>query len=157
MDPELQKYLKYLAKLGILVMALVAVYLIFTYAFPLLGKGLSYVPVLLMPFIVAMILAFMVEPLVQFFENKVHMQRVWAAAVSLIIVVGGVFYLIFLIISVIVKELSGLYPQVVQYSDQITGRITTTIANFKLFYLNLNLPPEVEKSIQGNLGKSLDA
>lgn len=156
MDPELQKYVKWLTKLGVLVLSLITIYLLFTYVFPLLGKGLAWLPTLFMPFILALILAFMVEPVVKFFELKAHLKRGWAAAISLILVVGGVFYIIFLGISVIVKELSRFYPQVARYSDQIVGTLSGTITNFKLFYLKLNLPPEVESAIHNNLGKILD-
>lgn len=156
MDPELQKWMKWLTKLGVLVLSLITVYLLFTYVFPLLGRGLSWLPVLFMPFILALILALLMEPMVRFVQVNTHLKRAGAAAVSLIAVVGTVFYLIFLIISVIVKELSRFYPQVVNYSDNIVATLTETISNFKLFYLNLNLPAGVEKSIQDNLGKILE-
>lgn len=156
MDPELQKWMKWLTKLGVLVLSLITVYLLFTYVFPLLGRGLSWVPILFMPFILALILALLMEPMVRFVEDKIHLRRAAAAAVSLIGVVGTVFYLIFLVISVIVKELSRFYPQVVNYSDNIVATLTESISNFKLFYLKLNLPAGVEASIQDNLGKILE-
>lgn len=157
MDPELQKSVKRLTRLAILVMALVAIYLLFTYVFPILGKILSYLPVIFLPFILALIMALMIEPIVKFFEDKVRMKRAWAVVISLISVVGGFIYLISAIISVIIKELSRLYPQVVHYSDQIISRVIETFSNFELFYLRLNLPPQVETTIQQNLGKSLQA
>ena len=52
MDPELQKYLKLLAKIAIFVLSLVAIYLLFNYVFPILGKILAYIPVLFLPFII---------------------------------------------------------------------------------------------------------
>ncbi len=156
MDPELQKWVKRLTKLGVLVLSLITIYLLFTYVFPLLGKGLAWLPVLLMPFILSLILALLMEPLVRLIEVKAHLQRGWAAAISLIAVVGTFFYLIFLVISVIVKELSRFYPQIVNYSDNIVATLTQNISNFEIFYLKLNLPAGVEKSIQANLGKILD-
>lgn len=156
MDPELQKWVKRLTKLGVLVLGLITIYLLFTYVFPLLGQGLAWLPVLFMPFIFSFILAFLMEPLVRFVEVKARLKRGWAAAVSLIAVVGSVFYLIFLLISIIVKELSRFYPQIANYSGNIVDTLTGTISNLKLFYIKLNLPAGVEKSIQANLGKILD-
>jgi len=49
MDPELQKNVKLLTRLTILVMVLVAIYLLFTYVFPLVGRILSYLPVIFLP------------------------------------------------------------------------------------------------------------
>lgn len=157
MDPELQKNVKLLTRLSILVMALVAIYLLFTYVFPILGRILSYFPIIFLPFILAIVLALITEPVVQFFEKRLRIGRAWAVAISLIIVVGGFIYLISAIISVIIKELSRLYPQIAYYSDQIINRVITTIGDFQVFYLRLNLPPQVEATIQDNLGKSLQA
>ncbi len=157
MDPELQKNIKLLTRLTILVMALVAVYLLFTYVFPLAGRILSYLPVIFLPFIFALLLALITEPVVRFFENRIRLGRAWAVVISLILVVGGFIYLVSAIISLIIKDLSRLYPQVAHYSDQIINRVITTIGDFQVFYLRLNLPPQVENTIQDNLGKSLQA
>ena len=70
MDPELQKYVKILTRLSILVMALVAIYLLFTYVFPLLGGIISYLPIIFLPFILALVIALIAEPVVGFFENR---------------------------------------------------------------------------------------
>lgn len=157
MDPELQKSIKRLTRLSILVMALVAIYLLFTYVFPIVGKILSYLPIIFLPFILALVMALIIEPIVRFFEIKTKIKRAWAVVISLITVVGGFIYLISAIISVIIKELSRLYPQVVHYSDQVISRVIETFGDFELFYLRLNLPPQVETAIQENLGKSLQA
>jgi sporulation integral membrane protein YtvI len=157
MDPELQKNMKLLTKLSILVMALVAIYLLFTYVFPILGQILSYLPIIFLPFILALLLALITEPVVRFFESRLRLSRIWAVVISLILVVGGFIYLVSAIISIIIRELSRLYPQIAHYSDQIVNRVITTISDFQVFYLRLNLPPQVEATIQDNLGKSLQA
>ena len=156
-DPELQKNVKLLTRISILVMALVAIYLLFTYVFPLAGQILSYLPVIFLPFILALLLALITEPVVRFFEKRLRIGRAWAVAISLIIVVGGFIYLVSAITSAIIKDLSRLYPQIAHYSDQIINRFITTIGDFQVFYLRLNLPPQVEATIQDNLGKSLQA
>ena len=56
MDSELNKNLKALIKVSILVLVLVAFYLLFTYVLPIIGKALSYIPVLFLPFIIAIII-----------------------------------------------------------------------------------------------------
>ena len=75
MDPELQKYLKLLVKIAILVLSLVAVYLLFSYVFPILGKILACIPVLFLPFIIAVLLAVVIEPVVIVFENRLRFKR----------------------------------------------------------------------------------
>lgn len=151
MDPELLRYLKNLVKLSIFVMALVAIYLLFTYVFPILGKMATYLPTLLMPFILALLLAIIIEPVVVFFETKLKLRRSWSVVISLVLVVGGLIYLISLLIAKIINEVSGMYPQLIQYSDGIIQKTIETISEFRVLYLNLDLPVEVQQAIQENL------
>lgn len=155
MDPELQKDLKLLTRLGILVMSLLAIYLLFTYVFPLLRDIFSFVPVLFMPVILAVILAVLIEPVVNFFEKRLHFKRSIAVLVSLILVVALFFYIIFLIISIIIREMSGLYLLAVAHSDQIINQVISSLADIKVFYINLALPPQVETAFQNSLEKGL--
>lgn len=151
MDPELQKNLKILVKMAIMVLSLMAIYLLFAYVFPIVGKVLSYIPVLFLPFIIALALAIIIEPVVVFFETRLHFRRNWSVVFSLLLSVGGFIYLISLAISQIVRELSGLYPLMLSYSDQIISRIVSALSDFRLLYLNLNLSPELQQALQQNL------
>lgn len=156
MDPELQKHVKTLSKLAILVLALVSIYLLFAFVLPIAGKMLAYIPILFLPFILAVILAVIVEPIVNWFERRTHMNRTWAVALSLLLVVGGFVYLVSLIISIIIRELSRMYPRVAQYSDQVVSRVLETVNDIQILYLKLNLPAEVASSLQQNLGQGLE-
>lgn len=151
MDPELQKNLKLLVKMAILVLTLVTVYLLFIYVFPIVGKILGYIPVLFLPFIIALALAVIIEPVVVFFETRIRLKRSWSVVLSLLLVVGGVIYIVSLAISQIVRELSGLYPLMLSYSDQVISRFIAALADFRLLYLQLNLPPELQQALQSNL------
>lgn len=156
MDPELQKNLKTLTRLTIFVMALVAIYLLFTYVFPIVGNMFSFVPVLFMPIILAVILAVLIEPVVNFFEIRLRLKRGLAVFVSLLAVVGGFFYLLFVIVSVIIKEMTGMYLQAASHSDEIINKVMTSFTNIKVFYLNLSLPPQIEPSFQNSLQKAVE-
>lgn len=156
MDPELQKYLKNLVKVSILVMTLVAVYLLFTYVFPILGKILSYLPILFMPFILAVLLAVIIEPVVNLCEKHLHFKRVWSVLLSLIVVFGSVILILSLIVSVIIREMSSLYRLVLNQSDQIISQLMGFISDFKLLYLRMDLSEQVEAAIQSNLEKAIE-
>ncbi len=151
MDPELTRYLKTLAKLSILVMVLLALYLLFTYLFPIAGKLLSYLPTLLLPFIIAIIIAIIIEPVVVFFETKTKLNRSLSVAVSLISIIGGFIYLISLITTNIMQEISKMIPQLMEYSDGVAQKIVVAISDFKLFFLQLNLPSEMQNTMQNSL------
>jgi hypothetical protein len=48
LDPELNRYVKLLVKLGILVLILLAAYLVTAYLLPVMGGVLAYLPSLLL-------------------------------------------------------------------------------------------------------------
>ncbi len=155
LDPDLNRYLKILAKLTILVMALVAIYLLFSYVFPILGRIMSYIPSLLLPFILAIVLAVVIEPVVAFFETKAKLNRSLAVLISLILTVGGFIYIISLLITKIINEISGMSPKLIKYSDTVVQKIINTISDFRLLYVELNLPLEVQSAIQDNLQNAM--
>ncbi|HNX28493.1 MAG TPA: sporulation integral membrane protein YtvI [Syntrophomonadaceae bacterium] len=151
MEPELQKYLKILIKMSIGVLALLALYLLVIYVFPIVGGLLVKLPILLMPFIIALVIAVLIEPLVNFFEVRVKLSRGWAVIFSLIIAAGVIFYIISLLIVKIINELAGLYPLLSSLSDQTVQQIIDAVSEFRLFYLQMNLPAEVQNALQDNL------
>lgn len=154
MDPILLKYLKSLTRLGIVVLSLVIIYLLFTFVFPILGKVLSYLPVLFLPFILAVAQAVLIEPVVNYFEIKWRLKRGLATALSLLLVVGGLVYSLSLILSIMIKELTGLFPLLGEYSDQVVIRLINAVSNFRWFYVQLNLPIELQQTLQNSLQES---
>lgn len=154
-DPDLLRYLKALAKLTIFVMALVAIYLLFTFVFPILGKTLAYIPSLILPFILAILIAVLIEPVVVFFETKAKLKRGLSVAISLVLVVGGFIYIVSLLISKVIHEISGMTPQIITYSDTIVQKSMATISDFRVFYLRMDLPIEVQNAIQDNLQNAI--
>ncbi|NLF46094.1 MAG: sporulation integral membrane protein YtvI [Syntrophomonadaceae bacterium] len=151
MEPELQKYLKILIKLTIVVMVLLTFYLLIDYMFPMLGTLLIKLPVLLMPFIIALVIAVLIEPLVVFLETKIRFNRGWAVVISLIIAVGGFFYIISLLIVSMINELSSLYPKLSSFSENTIQQIIARASEFRLFYLQMDLPANVQSTLQDNL------
>lgn len=151
MEPELQKHLKLLIKMSIVVLALLALYLLVVYMFPFLGALLIKLPILLMPFIIALVIAVLIEPLVNFLETKARLNRGWAVVFSLVIAAGGFFYIISLLIVSIINELSRLYPLFSTFSENTIRQIIETVSEFRLFYLQMDLPDNVQKALQDNL------
>ncbi|QGT99202.1 Sporulation integral membrane protein YtvI [Candidatus Syntrophocurvum alkaliphilum] len=156
MDPELQKSIKILTKLAIIVLALYAIFLLFTYVFPIVGDILTFIPNLILPFVLAIILAVLIEPVVHFFENKTKMRRSLSVFLSLTLVVGGLVYIISLVISVVTRELMALYKLGLSYSDELTYNILAAISDFRLFYLRLDLPPQVHTAIEDNIENAIE-
>jgi len=155
LDPELRRYLKSLIKLAIVVLALGAIYLLFAFVFPMVGKILSYIPVLFLPFIFAILLAIINEPVVNVFEEKLKLKRSWSVGISLVLLVAGFVSFVSLIITKIITEVSSFYPRVTTQSDQVINQFVSAISDVRLFYLQLNLPVKVQNALQDNLEKSI--
>lgn len=153
MDPELLKYTKIMAKLGIAFLILVIIYLFMSYVAPIMIRLIWRLPQVFLPFIIAIVLAVLIEPLVNFFEIRTKLNRTLATGASLFLVVGIFIYLVSLIISVVINELTRLFPLVARYSDQAVVQFMGAISNARLFYLQLNLPPELQNALQANLQK----
>ncbi|MEN6348051.1 MAG: sporulation integral membrane protein YtvI [Syntrophomonas sp.] len=157
MDPELQRYLKVFVKTAIVVLVLLAVYLLFIYVFPVLGKIMAHLPKLFLPFILAVLMAVIIEPVVNLFERKTRLNRSWSVIFSLLLVVGGFISFLALIISRIISDMTRLSPLVVSYSGQVSNRLISAIGDFKLFYLSLNLSPQMQATIQTQVEKGIKA
>lgn len=155
MDPELQRKLKKLIQWTIFVLALLSIYLLFTYVFPILARVLIYFPMVFMPFIFAVLLALIIEPVVNLFEKYGRLKRIWAVFLSLFLVIGGFISILLMVAAVVIKEMSSLYRLALSHSDAITGQIMTSLTNFRLSYLQLNLPPQVQTTVQDNLQNAI--
>ncbi|MGI6452084.1 MAG: sporulation integral membrane protein YtvI [Syntrophomonadaceae bacterium] len=156
MDPELQKNLKYLVRLSLVVLSLLALYLTIIYIVPMLGQIFIYVPMLFLPFIIAIIMAVVMEPVVVFFEQRLHLNRNGSVIISLILVVGGFCYALSIIITNIIYDITRLYPHVAGYSNVVKEKILPAITDVQLLYLQLDLPLNVQGAIEENLHQAVE-
>ena len=79
-----------------------------------------------------------------------------ATASSLALVVGAFIYLVSLVVSVVINEITRLFPLAVHYSEQAVAQLIDAISNFQWFYVQLNLPPAAQTAIENNLQKAVD-
>ncbi len=156
MDPELRRSLKRLLALSSLVLVLLAIHLLAAYVLPIIGKAASYLPVVLMPFILAIVFAVVTEPVVNFFEIRTRLKRDIAVVLSLVLVVGGLLTFLVLVSAVIIKELSDLYRLALSRSDDIINQVTLAVNQYKVSFLELNLSPQVDAALQGYLQRGLE-
>ncbi len=157
MDPELNRYVKLLVKLGILVLAVLAIYMVIAYLLPIIGAVFTHLPGLILPFLIALIMAVIIEPVVVFLQKRTRMKRGLAVALSLLVLVGGFIYIISWLISRVIKDLMKLFPDLGAYSDGIIESFLGAIKDFKVLYLQLNLPPEVQEAMQNSLHQGITA
>ncbi len=99
-----------------------------------------------LPFIIAIIIVLIIEPLVSFFENKMKLPRGIAVFISLSIFSVLVILILMVLGSSIYVELNKLYKHLPYYSLQIYKQVEEIINIIEKFYTNL--PPEIETFIK---------
>ncbi|MGI6513428.1 MAG: sporulation integral membrane protein YtvI [Syntrophomonadaceae bacterium] len=155
MEPELLRYLKILVKTAVGVLALVGIYLLFTYIFPIIGDVLGSLPVYFMPFILALLLALLIEPAISFMETRMRLKRGPATLLSMLLVLGSLSMILVLLVSRLIRELASIYKTLSMRSGDISQVIADILKQVDVFYRRLQLPPEVEASVQENLFRLL--
>jgi sporulation integral membrane protein YtvI len=156
LDNEINKYLKVLLKISSIVVAMFGLYLLLVYIFPILGRILAYIPKLFLPFIFAILIAVLIEPVVNFFENKLRFNRVLAVLTSLLLVIGGFIYIVSMLVSVIIKQLTTLYKLTQSNADSMISEIISKISDLRLFFLRLDLPLQLQDTMQASIQKGIE-
>lgn len=101
---------------------------------------------ILSPFLVSILLAYLLNPVVQFFEEK-GIRRINSVILVYIILLVVILFLSFFVIPKLFKDISILVESFPQYSQQIQ----MFIKNFQDGYLNSNLPQGLKDIIDDNI------
>ena len=82
---------------------------------------IDYLSSVLLPFVVAWLIAYLLYPVVKFFENKVHIpSRALAIIITLIVVTAAIALVIWLIIPPMIEQFEKLGVVITKYINQTT-------------------------------------
>jgi sporulation integral membrane protein YtvI len=103
---------------------------------------------LLAPFLIALLISFLMEPLIRLLGNKLKMKRKVASALSLFLVLSSFGLILVIVISKLLKEIRdiSIYLKAV-YKHPDTSKIINDLIN-RVNDIYLDLPPGVTKNIQ---------
>ncbi len=112
----------------------------------LLGTAVAYllglyVAPVLAPFILALFLTFFIEPMVDFFQNRLRFPRTAAVSIAMLIVFGGAGLVIVAIVTRLIVELVHLTEFLPDYINNIKSVIVSFQGKAEAYYLAL--PPDV--------------
>ncbi|MDO4539991.1 MAG: sporulation integral membrane protein YtvI [Syntrophomonadaceae bacterium] len=153
MDRELSVHVKRLVKLIFAILLLLGVYLLAELVLPVMGRALKTLPGVVMPFLVAVVIAVLLEPVVRFFMTRVRLRRSLSALLALLTVGGGIFWLLYILISVTAREISSIYHQVLPYSGEYMNQFMGWLADWRIFFLSGEAPAVVSDALQESLLK----
>ncbi len=137
-------------KLAAATATLLLLYLVWKFIVPEIMVIIKFVFVLLTPFILAVILAVIIEPFVRFLNEKARLIRPLAIGVAMIVLIGGFGSLLTVLIFRLVKELSDLSVSLPKYVNPVQDYISNLIERGKIFYFQL--PPAVTDRFQERVG-----
>lgn len=120
-----------------LALALVALLLIVF----LLPKVLVY----FLPFVIGWIIAWIANPLVRFFEEKVKIRRKAGTAFVIIAVIAGIMLLGYLVSAKLIEEVIGLTLSLPSLWQSLEGDMRSIGENWAIFYTRL--PEDVQNGI----------
>ncbi len=149
------RYVKTMTKLAVGVLVLLAIYLLFTYVFPIFGDIVSGIPRYIMPFVLALFFALLIEPSIRFMEKRLKMGRGIATLLSMFLVLGSLGFAFVYLITRLINELISIYHLISLNSGDLVTRILDGFQQAQLFYGQLNLPVDLENSLQTSLGQAL--
>lgn len=112
--------------------------------------------VFFVPFIIALVVSILIEPLVRLLVNKCKIPRKAASAISLIVVVSTVGFLLTKLISKLFSEIVALSHVLPKYITEVYNNLGVLINQVTDIYVGL--PHEITGNVQGvfsNLTKTL--
>lgn len=112
----------------------------------------KFVAPLFAPFIVAVFLSFLIEPLVKLLQNKINLSRGLSVGVSMITVFGGLGVIVTLIITRLIVELVHLSAFLPNYINNMKAVLLSWRIRAEEYYFAL--PPDVLGFINKKLSTS---
>ncbi|MBE3587085.1 MAG: sporulation integral membrane protein YtvI [Thermoanaerobacteraceae bacterium] len=137
-------------RVALLITTILLFYLAWKYVVPEVLHVLHFLLVVLTPFIMAVIIAVLMEPLVRFLNYRCRLNRSFAVAVSMLVFIGGIGALLAFLSLHLAGELSDLSVRLPQYMGLWQDSINQLVERGRFFYFQL--PPVVTERIQENMG-----
>lgn len=125
-------------KLFYSIAAVVILYILFT--------NRTTISSILKPFLYSLIAAYLLDPIVDFFEAK-GVRRILSVIIVYLIIIALVLFFSFVIAPRLVKDIQVLVANLPKYSAEIQKMVK----NFQDSYMNSNLPQEVKMVIDDNI------
>lgn len=151
MNSEFERYKMILVKIIIVLTALVTVYFLMDFFFPLLLNISSLIIWGFMPFILAIIITILIDPIVDYLDYKRGINRGVAVAGTLLVLFTVLILLVILFISRMVIELTSLYSSLPEYTQQFINYVLNMVEQLRIYFTNNPLPVEANDALKSNL------
>lgn len=151
MISDFERYKLIFIKILITLALLVTVYFAFSFFFPLMFNISSILIWGLLPFILALVITILIDPIVDYLNLKKGLNRGVAVAVTLLIFFSGIILLVILFVSRMVIELTGLYTSIPDYTQNFINYALNILEQVRNYFTNNPLPAEANDALKSNL------
>lgn len=146
---DIQQALYKAAWLFLLVLLSVLTYY---YVFPALKQIIEFTMPLLIPFIFALVLAMLIDPLINFFQIRFHFTRAWGTITVMVLFIFAFSGILVFLIYRLLIELNNLSQMIPIWSQWLTNfDAQVWFAKLKSYYFSLHVPDYVLKFVQDSL------
>lgn len=156
MDPEIERYSKIILKALILFVIMVTAYFAVKFFLPMSVDVLKLLLKGFLPFLVAVVLAVLIDPLVDWLEQKRRIPRGLAVGIVLIFLIALIILFMVFVISRLVIELSDLYKHIPQYTQSWYGYFLNLIESIRNYLTSNPLPAEAQEALRNNMNTVID-
>lgn len=157
MSPSLEKVLMALLKTVMILLAGAGIYFFAQYFWPLLATMVATGIKIALPLLIAYLVAVLLNPVIAFFENKLHLSRTLGTLIALVIflaMVGGILYLL---VFNLIREMVDLSVTLGTLSNEWNQwNIDTAMERLQVFLERLNVPSNFIQETGKDFWQSLD-
>ncbi len=151
MKTDLEHYGLLLMKIVLLFVVMALFYFGITFVVPLVFTVSGNLLVYFLPFILAMVIAILIDPLVDWLQEARKMKRGAAVAITLVSALALIIAAILLISSRLIIELSDLYARLPSYTHNLINYGLGFSEKIRLYISNNPLPLEAQDALRNNL------
>ncbi len=156
MNPDLERYSKSILKIAVVLILMLTLYFAITYFLPMTFSVTRFLFKGLLPFVLAIVVAILIDPLVDLLEMKFKFSRGLAVVLVLALLFVILMLVIIFVISRLVIELSDLYQQVPIYTNTWYNYILGAIENIRNYLSSNPLPQEAQNALRNSMNTVID-
>ncbi|MDK2984939.1 MAG: hypothetical protein PWQ96_581 [Clostridia bacterium] len=147
---------KLLARTILILIILTIIYLLYYKILPATFAITSRVLPILMPFIIALVIAELLEPFIEFLQKLLPVNRTLAIFIALVSTLGTISVLFVILISRLVVELIKFSNTFPKYSGLIRNSLVRFAEDVEKLYITIDLPDKVIKTLEDSIVQGLE-
>ncbi len=150
-----EKEFRFLIKTISVVLVLLSILLFYYYVFPAAWNLILKILPLLTPFLIALVIVGLIDPIINFFEKYLKISRTIIILAVIIISFGVLIGISIWLLSMMVTELAKFSTDFPNYANHISKTIIEMALALENYFTVLNFPPQIMDVIEETITSTL--